>query len=253
MRFSIITVCWNSERVLPKAMGSLSMQRFKDYEWVVIDGASTDTTLHIARTFSAAPLHIVSEPDGGIYDAMNKGIRVAKGEILFFLNSDDAFYDENVLRDVSILYEAYPGADLLFGNVLFQHPTSRVLRTFGHINNETLIFEDLCHQAVFSRRTLFQRIGNFNEHFLLNADYDWLIRAFRSGAGWQWVDRTIAIFSVGGAHTRDVAKLSEERRKVRLQYISPAMLALGGLRSRIVHRWHRHFSAHPLGQVLIKD
>src|SRR3954451_9746143 len=141
MRFSIITVCWNSEKTLPTAMGSLSMQCFKDYEWIVIDGASTDATLNIARTFSAAPAYIISEPDAGIYDAMNKGVRATKGVILFFLNSDDAFCDENVLRDVSILYEAYPWVDLLFGNVVYQYAARRVLRTFEHINDDTLIFE----------------------------------------------------------------------------------------------------------------
>src|SRR5690242_17431099 len=98
MKFSIITVCFNSENVLPKAMASLAIQNYKDYEWVVIDGASTDGTLKVAQSFSAAPSVIVSEKDNGIYDAMNKGVAKAQGDYIFFLNSDDAFHDENVLQ-----------------------------------------------------------------------------------------------------------------------------------------------------------
>src|SRR6188508_1087311 len=118
MKFSIITVCRNSERVLHKAMESLSAQHYKDYEWVVIDGASTDGTLKIVQSFSAAPLLVVSEPDHGIYDAMNKGVAKARGDYVFFLNSDDALYDERVLQDVSDWLDRNPAVDLVYGSVV---------------------------------------------------------------------------------------------------------------------------------------
>jgi|GEM_PF-250298 len=253
MKLSIITVCWNSEAVLPRAMASLSAQSYKDYEWIVIDGVSTDGTLGIAQSFSSAPLILISEPDKGIYDAMNKGIANAQGDYIFFLNSDDAFHDKSVLTDVMDSFAMDPQLDLLFGNVVYQYPVERVLRTFAHINADTLIFEDLCHQAVFSRRSLFEQVGSFNERFLLNADYDWLIRVFRSSARWRRLDRNIAIFNTSGAHTQNPTKLSKERREVRLQYISAARIVLGGLRRRVIHRWHRHFRSHPLGRVPLKN
>lgn len=253
MRFTVVTVCRNSEKVLPRALSSLRRQTYQDREWVVIDGLSSDATLNIVRSYTEGIGTLISENDRGIYDAMNKGIRVAKGDIIFFLNSDDAFHDESVLRDVALTFEAYPWLDMLFGNVVYQYPAERVLRTFAHINADTLIFEDLCHQAVFARRSLFDRIGCFDERFLLNADYDWLIRVFRSGARWRRLDRNIAIFSMGGAHMQNPAKLSEERRAVRLQYISPIAMAIGDLRRRVTHRWHRHFRSHPLGRVPLKD
>lgn len=253
MRFTVVTVCRNSEKVLPRALSSLRRQTYQDREWVVIDGLSSDATLDIVRSYSEGVGTLISESDRGIYDAMNKGIRAAKGDIIFFLNSDDAFYDESVLTDIALTFDTYPWLDLLFGNVVYQYPAERVLRTFAHINADTLIFEDLCHQAVFARRSLFDRIGYFDERFLLNADYDWLIRAFRSGARWHRIDRNIAIFSMGGAHMQNPAKLAEERRAVRLQYISPVAMAIGDLRRRITHRWHRHFRSHPLGRVPLKD
>jgi glycosyltransferase involved in cell wall biosynthesis len=253
MKFTVITVCRNSEKVLARALSSLRQQTYQDREWVVIDGLSSDATLQIVRSYSEGIGALISESDGGIYDAMNKGITVAKGDIIFFLNSDDAFHDESVLKDVAATFEAFPSLELLFGNVVYQSPTGRVLRTFAHINADTLIFEDLCHQAVFARRSLFERIGGFDERFRLNADYDWLIRVFHSRARWHRLDRNVAIFSTGGAHMKNPAELSAERREVRLQYISPMALALGGLQRRITRRLYRLFHSHPLGWVSLKD
>ena len=178
MKFSIITVCRNSEKVLSGAMNSLAMQRYKNYEWVVIDGASTDSTVKIAESFSAAPLRLISEPDEGIYNAMNKAVTKARGEYLFFLNSDDSLNDPDVLADVAKYVDTHPSIELLYGNVIYAWSGKRVLRTFSHINADTLVFEDLCHQAVFAKTNLFEQVGGFNERFRINADYDWLIRVF---------------------------------------------------------------------------
>lgn len=253
MKFSIVTVCWNSAAVLPRALASLRAQTCRDYEWVVVDGASTDSTMEIVRGFDAAPVVSVSEPDKGIYDAMNKGVRMASGEYVFFLNSDDALHDPNVLADVARVLALQPAADLLYGNVVYAYPSHKVLRTFAHINGLTLPFEDLCHQAAFARRALFDSVGTFDARFQLNADYDWLIRVFRSGARTRWIDRRVAQFTVGGAHAQDARKLADERRQVRLQYLSPLALLLGDLARRVRHRYHRHFRTHPLGQVPLKS
>ncbi|MBC7162759.1 MAG: glycosyltransferase [Immundisolibacter sp.] len=253
MKFSIVTVCWNSAAVLPRARDSLSSQTCRDYEWVVVDGASTDGTMEIVRDFDAAPVASVSEPDKGIYDAMNKGVRMARGEYVFFLNSDDALHDPNVLADVARILETQPAADLLYGNVVYAYPSRKVLRTFAHINRLTLPFESLCHQAVFARRVLFDSVGTFDTRFRLSADYDWLIRVFRSGARTRWIDRRVAQFTAGGVHAQDARKLADENRQVRLQYLSPLAMRLGNLARRLRHRYHRHFRAHPLGQLPIES
>lgn len=253
MKFSIVTVCWNSEKVLPKALASLHAQRCTDYEWVVVDGGSTDRTLDIVRSFAGAPLNYISEPDHGIYNAMNKGARMARGEFVFFLNSDDALHNSEVLADVAAHLENNPNIDMLYGNVIYEHPGKRTLRTFSHIGARTLPFEDLCHQAVFARRTLFESVGQFDEKFRLNADYDWLIRVFRSGARCEWFDRVVALFFVGGAHTVNPAQLVTERKAVRLQYMSDSKLLVGEFLRRVRHRLHLHFRSHPLGQIPLKQ
>lgn len=252
-RFSIVTVCWNSEQVLPGAMRSLAAQTCRDYEWVVIDGASTDRTLDLVRSFDAAPAVVVSEKDAGIYDAMNKGVARAGGDYVFFLNSDDALYDENVLARVAAELDAAPDTDLLYGSVVYERTDGRVLRTFAHIDGTSLPFEDLCHQAVFARRSLFSRVGGFDCRFRLNADYDWLLRVFRSGAHTRCIDLRVARFTVGGAHVQNPLKLAQERKLVRLQYMSPARLFAGDIARRLRHRWHRHFRSHPLGQIALDE
>lgn len=251
--FSIVTVCRDSAQVLPNALESLRAQTCRDYEWVVVDGASTDSTMDIVRDFDAAPVVSVSEPDKGIYDAMNKGVRLARGAYVFFLNSDDSLHDPGVLADVAQALGAHPETDLLYGNVVYAYPDRGVLRSFRHIDARTLPHEDLCHQATFARRVLFDTVGAFDLRFRLNADYDWLIRVFRSGAHTRWIDRRIAQFTIGGAHTQDTRKLADERRQVRLQYMTPFELLRGDVLRRIRHRYHRHFKSHPLGQIPLES
>ena len=247
MKFSIITVCRNSEKVLPKAMASLSAQHYKDYEWVVIDGASTDSTLRIAQSFSSAPLLIVSEPDRGIYDAMNKGVAKARGDYVFFLNSDDALYDENVLQDVNSWLEHNPATDFVYGSVANIKADGNWLRDFGHVNRYNIIEDGICHQAIFAKRILFTNVGPFDLRFKLNADYDWIIRVFRFGARCVYMDRCVAFFADGGAHTLDKTYLAKEREAVRLQYIGKRWLTLRLLRARIFNRLHRIINGHAPG------
>lgn len=251
MKFSIITVCWNSENVLPKAMASLSAQRYKDYEWVVIDGASTDGTLGIVQSFSSAPLTLISEADEGIYDAMNKGVIKARGDYIFFLNSDDALYDENVLEDISFWLEQNPQTDFLYGSVVNTRTNGAWLRDFGHVTRYNIIENGICHQAIFAKRSLFTIIGAFDLRFRLNADYDWIIRVFYSGARCAYINRRVAFFSDGGAHSLDKNYLSKEREVVRLQYVGKSWLALRLIRMRIFNRLHRIIYGYPPGVLKI--
>ena len=253
MKFSIITVCRNSAATLRATMQSLAEQTCRDYEWVVVDGASTDDTLSLISTFEGPRGTWISKPDKGIYNAMNKAARLARGDYVYFLNSDDCLIDHAVLADVAAELEARAAPDLIYGNVIYLHPAHRVLRKFEHISTATLPFEDLCHQASFARRALFDSIGPFNERFSTNADYDWLLRVFASGATTHWMDRTVAEFRTGGAHMQNFSAAVEERRAVRLQYMSPLTLALGDLGRRLRHRWHLLKTGQRPGQYAVNE
>jgi succinoglycan biosynthesis protein ExoM len=251
MKISIITVCLNSAKTIRKALDSVRNQTYKNIEVVVIDGVSTDETLQIVAEYKDIVSTLVSEKDKGIYDAMNKGAALATGDIVFFLNSDDAFYDPSVLAGIVKQFEQTPSIDLLYGNVVFDNKGELTKRTYSHINNRTLEFESLCHQAVFARHTLFNNVGLFNLKFKTNADYDWLIRVFRSGAKCIWFDRIISLFSLGGMHGQNPALLAQEHKTVRLQYMSKIKLIIGDIIRRVRHRWHRHFMPYPLGSAAL--
>ena len=247
MKISIITVCLNSAQFIRNALQSVREQSYKNIEMIIIDGVSTDETLKIVSEFSDIVTKVVSEKDKGIYDAMNKGVSLASGDIIFFLNSDDAFYDLDVLADVVAKFKHNSTIDLLYGNVIYDNNGKLTKRTYSHINRRTLVFESLCHQAVFARLSLFQKVGKFNLKFRTNADYDWLIRVFRSGANCVWFDRVVSVFSLGGMHSQVPVFLANEHKLVRLQYMTKPKLFSGDLLRRIRHRWHRHFKQYPLG------
>lgn len=236
-RFSIVTVCRNAERVIASSGLSLRHQTYRDYEWLVIDGGSTDTTLEVIAGLAVQPSRVTSEPDRGIFDAMNKAVALACGEWIYFLNAGDAFADNAVLADVAAGVDAHPTAELLWGDMIYFGPAGEWLRRYRHVRRSTLVFDDLNHQAVFARRGLFERLGRFNLDFRTSADYDWLLRAFRSGATTHYMRRVIARFEVGGFHTADRAALVAEQRASRLQYVTPDALWLGSQLARVRRRW----------------
>ncbi len=241
----------NSAKTILKALESVKQQTYKNIELIIVDGVSTDETLQIVAEYQDIVTTIVSEKDKGIYDAMNKGIALATGDIVFFLNSDDAFYDSTVLADVAVRFEQIPAIDLLYGDVVFDDEVKLTKRTYSHINKCTLEFESLCHQGVFARRELFKTVGEFNLKFKTNADYDWLIRVFRSGSTCTWFDRIISLFSLGGMHGQDPLLLAKEHKAVRLQYMSKTKLFLGDIVRKFRHRYHRHFKTYRLGEAAL--
>ena len=215
MRFSVITVTRNSEAVLARAMASLQEQTFADFEWIVVDGASQDGTVAVARRFAAAPLQLVSESDSGIYDAMNKGVRLARGEYLYFLNSDDTLADPAVLERANEAIEATGQPELLIGRVRAVGARQTLLRDYSHINARNLLFDSLCHQATFARRDTFDRFGLFDTRYRLAADFDWFARVLRGGAVAAFTSLTIADFSTQGAHAKAADITRAETRRIR--------------------------------------
>ena len=216
---------------------SLAGQQFLDYEWLVIDGASTDTTLEIVDRYPLAGKRVYSAPDKGIYDAMNTAIGMAYGDWVYFLNSGDEFKDQSVLLGISTAIDQYKDVELFWGDMVYVAANYERLRRFRHISHRTLIFDDLNHQSIFARRSLFSRFGKFNLNFRTSADYDWLIRVFRGGVYYRYIPRVIARFAVGGAHSVDPEALMAERQRLRLQYISLKRLRLGAFVSRVRRRF----------------
>lgn len=236
-RFTIITVSFNAENTIIETAKSLAQQTCQDYEWLVVDGGSTDRTLELIAGLNLPNQRVISESDKGIYDAMNKATRLARGDWLYFLNCGDAFVDDAVLFDVSKAIDLNDDAKLVWGDMLYFDQQREWRRRFRHISPRTLPFDDLNHQATFARRDLFQQVGPFNLAYRTSADYDWLIRVLRGGAHYHYLQRDITRFAVGGMHSSNPQALVAERRALRLQYLAPSSLRLGALLARIRRRF----------------
>lgn len=227
-RISLITVCYNAEASIAGALQSAREQTYRNFEHLVVDGASKDGTLAVVRQFGDLPLVVSSEPDKGIYDAMNKGVARARGDILFFLNADDSLWDKDVLARVAQVFDADPDLDLVWGDVISVFPDGDTERdSYAHITPETLIYGSLCHQATFARKRLFEQHGNFNTAYPICADYDWFLRVLRSGARYRHVDMAVAAFTRGGAHESNRDTTYWEKARVRRAYLKRLPYLLG--------------------------
>ena len=174
---SVITITFNASRVLPPTLRSVAGQTFRDFEHIVIDGASTDDTIAVARRLGVDGLRIVSEPDKGLYDAMNKGLAAAKGKYVVFLNAGDAFAGEDVL-------EAYAGAadsdpDIIYADTEIVDEERRVIGP-RHLSAPDILTAEsfshgmlICHQAFMVRRSM---APAYDLQYRFSADYDWTVK-----------------------------------------------------------------------------
>lgn len=178
---SVITVSWNSRETISDTLESVISQTHRPIEHIVVDGASTDGTVGILERYRDRLARLVSEPDGGIYPAMNKGLAMATGDIVGILNSDDVYADENALKDVAAVF-GDPDVDVCYGNIYYvdARNLSRVIRHWVSQPFRPGMFEGGWmppHPAFFIRRQAMNRVGLFEERYRFAADFDFMMRA----------------------------------------------------------------------------
>ena len=185
MKVSIITTCYNRASTIRGAVESVLAQDYPDIEYIIVDGASTDGTVEILREYEGRVARIVSEPDRGMYEAINKGIRMATGEVVGLLHSDDFFYDNHVVSRIVERLQA-TGADFLYGNGLFVNAgnTDKVVRNWigGAYRTWKVRHGWLpLHPTCYIRREAMERRGLYNETYKIAADSDFLFRYLLGG------------------------------------------------------------------------
>jgi glycosyltransferase involved in cell wall biosynthesis len=194
---SVITPTLNSEKCIEDCLLSVIKQDYVLKEHWIIDGGSTDNTLKIVISYTEKYNHIkyLSEKDGGIFDAMNKGIIKSHGQWLYFLGSDDVLSDNKVFSDLFSL----PGIffwDVIYGNVIFK--ISKVIYD-GRFDNDKLIKKNICHQAIIFKRSLFNKIGNYDLRYKDLADYVFNLKWFTNYLiKKKYTNRIIAIYNENG-------------------------------------------------------
>lgn len=202
MKISIITVCKNSEDLIEQAIKSVISQTYLDIEYIIIDGNSQDRTKEIISRYNNSIARWISEPDDGIYAAMNKGIKLASGDFIYFLNSDDYLIDNRVIEDVVNTVKKNSSCDLIYGNLDARDLSHNYVYSIVHPAPEELmermIWGWIYHQAVFARRSLFDRFGYFNEKYHISADHNWLYKVLESDAKLVYYPRKIASYWLGG-------------------------------------------------------
>jgi glycosyltransferase involved in cell wall biosynthesis len=181
LKISIITVCFNSEKTIRDTIESVLSQEYPDIEYIVIDGSSNDNTVNIINQYRHRISKIVSEPDDGLYDAMNKGVKNSTGDVIGILNSDDFFENSTVISDVVEHFEYNPSISLLFGDVVHVDPnnTKKITRFYSSKNFKPfkLRFGWMPpHTATFIKSGIFERIGGYSLDYKISADYELFVR-----------------------------------------------------------------------------
>lgn len=211
IKFSIITVCYNASATIGQTIASVLGQTYGNLEYIVIDGKSTDGTISLLQGIQDRRLKFISEKDTAIYNAMNKGLRLASGDYLIFLGPDDTFFDEDVLAKVA--GKASEGNDVLYGDVmlktrrrLYDGPFSRW--TWGHRN--------ICHQSIFYPRAVYSNY-NYDEAYRAVADWDYNLRLLADGIRFAYIGETICTYNDAdglSSNSKDSDFLKLRRQKV---------------------------------------
>jgi glycosyltransferase involved in cell wall biosynthesis len=195
--FTIIIPTYNAEKLLSKALDSVLEQSYHDYEVIIMDGLSSDNTFELAQKYAEGnpQIKIFREKDTGIYDAMNKAVKISQGKFLFFLGSDDVFYDDKVLKNVAEAISKKK-TDVIYGNVF----STRFNGLYdGEFTIKKLMSKNICHQAIFLNKSVFDKIGDFNLKYKIHSDYDHNIRWFcKKSITKQYTDLTISNYADGG-------------------------------------------------------
>lgn len=226
-KISVITVCKNSASTISKCLESVICQTYQNIEYIIIDGASTDNTLSEIEKFNDNISKFISEPDNGIFDAMNKGISESTGDYIIFLNADDYFISENtlsyalnfILNEVKSKYDIYYGKVLIFNNI----------SGIGNIWNAaksskfSIFRGSLPHPATIYKKDAFERCGVFNTTYKIASDYEWFVRALvKYKLKFIRTDLIMTVFNKGGISTdKDHSQLIQlEKTRVRKTYYS---------------------------------
>ncbi len=207
---TIITVVRNAAADLEKTMRSVAGQDYSPVEYIVIDGGSTDGTVEVIKSHAEHVAYWVSEPDKGIYDAMNKGLAKASGEWVNFMNAGDVFFSEKVLTGIFI--QDMEDTDVLYGDSIAHYPAFKAWR-------KAMPLEDIwkgmicCHQAMFFRTTLFKNRA-YMPGLTFSADYEVVLWLHHSGKNFRYVPKTIAVFDTRGTSNSNMVKSARSNLEI---------------------------------------
>lgn len=220
--FSIVTVCLNAAGTIEQALNSVLAQTCPPFEYIVVDGGSTDGTREILERYRSWLRHVVLEPDDGIYDAFNKGVARATGDVVGILNADD-IYAPWALETVAEACRQHPEAGVFYGKLAVMdeargcwtvYPVGDHRRLFSHMS--------IAHPATFVTRRMYEQYGLFDPSYRVSGDWEFILRLFRAGERFCSIDRVLTAFRNSGVSSAYTPRLLAENRRIYETILPPS-------------------------------
>ena len=220
---SIITVVYNGVKTIEQTILSVIQQPYQNKEYIIIDGGSTDGTVALIKNYESYLSYWISEPDNGVYDAMNKGIGQAKGELIGVINADD-WYEENIFSQIAHQYRETGSDHVIYGMLrIFQDN-----EFYSMVGNSIRILQEdtIMHPSCFIPLKFYNTFGTYNSSYKYSADYDLILRYVNDGVKFSFIEKPIANFRRGGISSLPGAEIEKYKVRVRHRLISKTEYAL---------------------------
>ncbi len=214
MKISIITACYNADATIERTIKSVLNQSYKNIEYIIVDGGSSDKTLDIIKSYSHGISNMVSEPDKGIYDALNKGITLATGDFIGFLHADDAFASSQIIEKITQLAT---NSDAVYGDLQYVSENEKVIR---HWESGLFSLKALKrgwmppHPTLYIKRELYDKIGHFNLEYKIASDYDLMLRLLSiPNLKVAYLPEVVVLMRVGGASNKSLSNIIQKSKE----------------------------------------
>jgi glycosyltransferase len=226
MKISIITISFNAKATIEKTLQSVATQSYKNIEHIIVDGGSKDNTIDICNSYSHIS-KIISEPDKGVYDAFNKGLKLAKGDIIGFLNADDTFYNENSIQEIVAAFNQN-NVSIVYGNLDYINEKGKIVRNWisrpykqGLVKNAWMP----AHPTFYCRKEVYDRLGGYNDSFKIGGDFELCLRFLEvNNINSFFLDKKLIKMLIGGISNSGLKSkwtiYKEELRAFRINEIS---------------------------------
>jgi len=226
-RFSIITVCFNSEKTIERTISSVLEQSYQHIEYIIVDGGSKDDTSDIIGKYRDEIDHVITEPDRGPFDAMNKGIRASSGKLIGILNSDD-WYEPDTLEFIADAYAKSDARTVFHGLCKYiDGDTEGKILSYHH---EVLPIHSIAHPTCFIPAVLYEEFGLYDTSYKIASDYELLLRLYEAGVNFHRIERVLANFRSGGITSQQDSKYEDLAIQFKYGKIDPIKYKLKRLK-----------------------
>lgn len=224
---TIVTVVFNGEKTIERCIQSVLGQNFSDLEYIIIDGGSTDQTISTIKKYEEKISYFISEPDKGVYDAMNKALHLANGDWVFFLGADDELIPGAIKKCAKIMTKKN---NLYYGDV-FIPDINKIYN--GKFSKYNLMQSNICHQSIFYPKTIYKSY-KYKKYFKIFADYYMNLMLIGIGVKFTYLNETVAIFNLGGISSRQDIRFNKIKEKAIKKYLGLNYFLLKKIRNFIV-------------------